>query len=200
MFPIRLLSEMVSSSHPSKSLGTGNPNCNELYTLRVLYTQYKKGNRTGPHQDMLRRTARRKRSKDGMPSADATTAKARAVVLRTYLSMKRMSHRTGEQCYTFSTPKLRQNPEPDGPKIIRVSQNGWSNSSDPLQQNMMSGVGVHHFQQNNHLSPGSPFLRALIRMVNVWSHCWDHRRKTWKPSRLIYQPLMFPKSGTKWCL
>lgn len=69
-------------------------NCNEVqqYTVRVFtLCPERKPHWSICHQDMLRRTARRKRSKDGMPSADATTAKARAVVLRTYL---RMSHNT----------------------------------------------------------------------------------------------------------
>ena len=45
---------------------------------------------------LLRHTALRKGSSDGMPRADATTANARAVVLRTYSSMLSMSGRIVE--------------------------------------------------------------------------------------------------------
>ena len=43
------------------------------------------------HDFLLLHTALRKGSRDGIPSADATTAKARAVVLRTYSSILSMS-------------------------------------------------------------------------------------------------------------
>ena len=45
------------------------------------------------HDFLLLHTALRKGRRDGMPRADATTAKARAVVLRTYSSMLSMSGR-----------------------------------------------------------------------------------------------------------
>uniref|UniRef100_A0A6B0U7B1 Putative secreted protein n=1 Tax=Ixodes ricinus TaxID=34613 RepID=A0A6B0U7B1_IXORI len=48
------------------------------------------------HDFLLRQTALRNGSRAGMPSAEATTAKARAVVLRTYSSMLSMSGRMVE--------------------------------------------------------------------------------------------------------
>lgn len=48
------------------------------------------------HDFLLLHTAFKKGSSEGIPRADATTAKARAVVLRTYSSMLSMSGRMVE--------------------------------------------------------------------------------------------------------